>query len=57
MLQNNPYSVFSETISFQNVQQIGELITLKYFSVPFILIAHYENHGKSERVYASRRGS
>ena len=29
MLQNNPYSVFSETISFQNVQQIGELITLK----------------------------
>ena len=29
MFQNNPYSVFSETISLQNVQQIGELITLK----------------------------
>lgn len=29
MLQNNPYNVLSETISFENVQQIGELITLK----------------------------
>ena len=29
MLQNNPYNVLSETISFQNVQLIGELITLK----------------------------
>lgn len=29
MLQNNPYSVLSETISFDNVQKIGELITLK----------------------------
>ena len=29
MLQNNPYNVLSETISFDNVQQIGELITLK----------------------------
>ena len=26
---SNPYSVLSETISFDNVQQIGELITLK----------------------------
>ena len=26
---HNPYSVLSETISFDNVQQIGELITLK----------------------------
>ena len=26
---SNPYSVLSETISFENVQQIGELITLK----------------------------
>ena len=29
MLQNNPYNVLSETISFENVQQMGELITLK----------------------------
>ena len=29
MLQNNPYSVLSETISFENVQKMGELITLK----------------------------
>ena len=29
MLQNNPYNVLSETISFENVQLIGELITLK----------------------------
>ena len=29
MLQNNPYNMLSETISFQNVQLIGELITLK----------------------------
>ena len=29
MLQNNPYNVLSENISFHNVQQIGELITLK----------------------------
>ena len=31
MLKNlsNPYDVLSETISFENVQQIGELITLK----------------------------
>ena len=29
MLQNNPYNVLSETISFDNVQQIGELITLE----------------------------
>ncbi len=29
MLQNNPYNVLSETISFENVQQIGEMITLK----------------------------
>ena len=29
MLQNNPYNVLSETISFENIQQIGELITLK----------------------------
>ena len=29
MFQNNPYNVLSETISFENVQQIGELITLK----------------------------
>ena len=26
---HNPYNVLSETISFENVQQIGELITLK----------------------------
>ena len=26
---SNPYHVLSETISFDNVQQIGELITLK----------------------------
>ena len=26
---SNPYDVFSESISFENVQQIGELITLK----------------------------
>ena len=26
---SNPYDVFSETISFENVQRIGELITLK----------------------------
>ena len=26
---SNPYDVLSETISFENVQQIGELITLK----------------------------
>ena len=25
---SNPYDVLSETISFENVQQIGELITL-----------------------------
>ena len=29
MLQNNPYSVLLETISFENVQKMGELITLK----------------------------
>ena len=29
MLQNNPYSVLLETISFENVQQMGEMITLK----------------------------
>ena len=29
MRQNNPYSVFLETISLQNVQLLGELITLK----------------------------
>ena len=29
MLQNNPYSVLAETISCENVQQIGEMITLK----------------------------
>ena len=29
MFQNNPYSVLAETISFENVQQIGEMITLK----------------------------
>ena len=29
MSKNNPYSVFSETISLENIQQIGELITLK----------------------------
>ena len=29
MFQNNPYSVFLETISLQNVQLLGELITLK----------------------------
>lgn len=29
MLQNNPYSVLAETISFENMQQIGEMITLK----------------------------
>ena len=29
MLQNNPYNVLSQTISFENVQLIGELITLK----------------------------
>ena len=29
MLQNNPYNVLSETISFENVQQMGELITMK----------------------------
>ena len=26
---SNPYDVLSETISFENVQQIGEMITLK----------------------------
>ena len=29
MLQNNPYNVLSENISFHNVQQIAEMITLK----------------------------
>ena len=29
MLQNNPYNVLSETISFENVQQMGEMIALK----------------------------
>ncbi len=29
MLQNNPYNVLSKTISFENVQLMGELITLK----------------------------
>ena len=29
MLQNNPYNVLSETISFENVQKMGEMITLK----------------------------
>ena len=29
MLQNNPYNVLSEIISFENVQQMGEMITLK----------------------------
>ena len=29
MLQNNPYNVLSEIISFENVQLMGELITLK----------------------------
>ena len=29
MLQHNPYSVLLETISFENVQKMGELITLK----------------------------
>ena len=29
MFQNNPYSVLLETISFENVQKMGELITLK----------------------------
>ena len=29
MLQNNPYNVLSENISFENVQRMGELITLK----------------------------
>ena len=29
MLQNNPYNVLSEIISFENVQLMGEMITLK----------------------------
>ena len=29
MFQNNPYNVLSKTISFENVQQIGEMLTLK----------------------------
>ena len=29
MFQNNPYNVLSETISCENVQQIGEMLTLK----------------------------
>ena len=29
MLQNNPYNVLSEIISFENVQPMGEMITLK----------------------------
>ena len=29
MYQSNPYTVLSETISFDNVQQMGEMITLK----------------------------
>ncbi|MBR2320675.1 MAG: hypothetical protein IKA57_00895 [Clostridia bacterium] len=29
MFQNNPYNVLLETISFESVQQMGELITLK----------------------------
>ena len=29
MLQNNPYNVLSDPISLQNVQQMGEMITLK----------------------------
>ncbi len=29
MLQNNPYNVLSETISFENVQLMSEMITLK----------------------------
>ncbi len=29
LYQSNPYNVLSETISFQNVQKMGELITLK----------------------------
>ena len=29
MLQNNPYNVLSENISLDNIQKMGELITLK----------------------------
>ena len=29
LIYSNPYNVLSETISFDNIQQIGELITLK----------------------------
>ena len=29
MLQFNPYNVLSESISFDNVQQMGEMLTLK----------------------------
>ena len=35
MLQNNPYNVLSETISFENVQQMGELITLKTLRIRY----------------------
>ena len=47
---HNPYSVLSETISFDNVQKMGELITLKtlrgscsYSKYAFILYRHYVN--------------
>ena len=29
MFQNNPYNVLSKTISCENVQQMGEMLTLK----------------------------
>ena len=29
MYQSNPYNVLSETISFENIQKMGEMITLK----------------------------
>ena len=47
---HNPYSVLSETISFDNVQKIGELITLKtlrgsssYSKYAAMLYLHYVN--------------
>ena len=47
---HNPYSVLSETISFDNVQKMGELITLKtfrgsssYSKYAAMLYLHYVN--------------
>ena len=45
---HNPYNVLSEIISFENVQQMGEMITLKLCVVVTLTLAKLWNGSTSD---------